>query len=72
MNQLNIKALSTAKLTESFGWNNNQALVQQDIQEANRVIFDVLEKALSKTDFEHFIPKYFKYFPCYLKGFIVL
>jgi len=60
MKELDIKALTTATLTESFGWNNNQALVQQDIQEANRVIFDVLEKALSKTDFEHFIPKYFK------------
>ncbi|KRW99447.1 hypothetical protein PPERSA_07932 [Pseudocohnilembus persalinus] len=49
MESLDVRAVSTEELTKSFGWQDNQALEQQDIQEALRVIFDALERALEGT-----------------------
>ncbi|EAR90666.1 ubiquitin carboxy-terminal hydrolase (macronuclear) [Tetrahymena thermophila SB210] len=49
MQSLDISSISTEELTSSFGWEANQSFQQQDIQEANRVIFDVLERALFGT-----------------------
>ena len=66
MQELDVRSLTTEKVTDSFGWNDNQALVQHDIQEANRVIFDVLDRALLGTDFVSTIPKFYKYLPVYM------
>jgi len=61
MQELDVRSVSTEKVTESFGWNDNQAMIQQDIQEANRVIFDVIDRALFGTTFSDGVSKYYKY-----------
>ena len=43
------RACSTEALTKSFGWNQGDGQQQQDAQEFNRVLFEAIEKALSKT-----------------------
>jgi len=45
-------AVSTQRLTRSFGWQGNQALQQQDVHELNRVLFDALETSLRRTPAE--------------------
>jgi len=60
MQELDVRSVSTEKVTDSFGWNDNQAMMQQDIQEANRVIFDVIDRALFGTTFSDGISKYYK------------
>ncbi|KAL4475202.1 hypothetical protein ABPG72_018859 [Tetrahymena utriculariae] len=60
MQELNISHMSTEDVTKSFGWDSNEALQQQDIQEAIRVIFDGLEKALKGTEFQNKLLENFK------------
>jgi len=60
MQDLDVRALTTEKVTDSFGWNDNQAMIQQDIQEANRVIFDVIDRALFGTEYSDSIAKNYK------------
>jgi hypothetical protein len=42
-------AISTRALTDSFGWRSSQAVQQQDVHELNRMLFDVIERALRRT-----------------------
>lgn len=47
---------NTIFMNEVFGWQNNQVLQQHDIQEAAKIILDLLEKALEDTPhFETFL-----------------
>ena len=42
MKYVDKQAASTEKMTRSFGWENNESVEQQDIQEAMRVLIDVV------------------------------
>jgi ubiquitin carboxyl-terminal hydrolase 40 len=42
-------ACSTNKLTDSFGWSNNEELQQHDVQELNRILFSAIEQSLVNT-----------------------
>lgn len=46
---LDQEACSTARLTESFGWSNNEELQQHDVQELNRILFNAIEQSLVNT-----------------------
>lgn len=50
-----LKALSTKSLTDSFHWSVEDVVVQQDAQELNRVLFDVIERALQDTPYSNLI-----------------
>ena len=52
---INQKSVSTKELTESFGWNERNTGVQQDIHELNRVLFNRLEESLKGTSGENII-----------------
>jgi len=43
------RAVTTTKLTKSFGWNDAEAFTQHDVQELCRVLFDSLEQAMAGT-----------------------
>jgi hypothetical protein len=45
------KAVGTEYLKKSFGWEGAEHLEQQDIQEAMRIIFDVMQRALVGTEY---------------------
>jgi uncharacterized UBP type Zn finger protein len=45
----NQKAVSTEKLTTSFGWTANVIREQHDVHELNRILFEAIEKALLNT-----------------------
>jgi len=61
LQELNVRSTTTEEVTNSFGWQDNQQLQQQDIQEANRVLFDVLERALADTQYQDSITKNYRY-----------
>lgn len=42
-------ACSTSRLTESFGWSNNEHVQQHDVQELNRILFSAIEQSLVGT-----------------------
>jgi ubiquitin carboxyl-terminal hydrolase 40 len=42
-------ACSTNKLTDSFGWSNNEEMQQHDVQELNRILFSAIEQSLVNT-----------------------
>ena len=44
--QLSDEPIETKELTESFGWNKEQAFQQHDIQELMRLLSDYLEKKM--------------------------
>ena len=44
MSVLDQESMSLKALTESFGWERNQQVIQHDVQELNRVLFDALEQ----------------------------
>ncbi len=46
---LDQEVCSTARLTESFGWSNNEELQQHDVQELNRILFNAIEHSLVNT-----------------------
>ncbi|KAM4626151.1 ubiquitin carboxyl-terminal hydrolase 40 [Discoglossus pictus] len=46
---LDQQATSTSDLTNSFGWNSNEAAGQHDVQELNRILFSALESSLEGT-----------------------
>lgn len=50
-----MRAWSTEDLTKSFGWKQNEGAQQQDIHELNRILFEAIEKALSKTPFDSLV-----------------
>ena len=43
------EAISTRSLTDAFGWRASQGVQQQDVHELNRMLFDVIERALKRT-----------------------
>lgn len=49
------KSIHTQDLTKSFGWNNDDAFQQHDVQELCRVMFDALEKRFKGTRQENLI-----------------
>lgn len=49
MQGANQKAVSTEKLTTSFGWTGNIIREQHDVHELNRILFEAIEKALLNT-----------------------
>ncbi len=54
------RAVSTEKLTKSFGWNGNEAYQQQDVQELNRILFDALERSLQQTSGNNLISRLYR------------
>jgi ubiquitin carboxyl-terminal hydrolase 40 len=46
---LDQEACSTNRLTDSFGWTNNEELQQHDVQELNRILFNAIEQSLVNT-----------------------
>uniref|UniRef100_A0AC35TIW5 USP domain-containing protein n=1 Tax=Rhabditophanes sp. KR3021 TaxID=114890 RepID=A0AC35TIW5_9BILA len=49
------KALETKSLTKSFGWHNNEAYDQHDVQEFCRIMFDALESRWKNSENKHLI-----------------
>jgi ubiquitin carboxyl-terminal hydrolase 40 len=49
MSLLDQGACSTIKLTDSFGWSNNEEMQQHDVQELNRILFSAIEHSLVNT-----------------------
>ena len=49
MTLLDESAISTSKLTESFGWRQNDVRIQQDITELQRVLCDAISRSLAGT-----------------------
>ena len=43
------QAVSTAALTDSFGWTNSEELVQHDVQELSRILLSAVEQSLVGT-----------------------
>ena len=50
---LNLRSASTEILTQAFHWYNHEELEQHDVQELNRILFDLLERALRDTEYEN-------------------
>ncbi|CAF1176605.1 unnamed protein product [Rotaria sordida] len=46
---LNQQACSSIRLTDSFGWQSNEAIDHQDVHELNRLLFDAIQKSLQGT-----------------------
>ncbi|XP_071484115.1 ubiquitin carboxyl-terminal hydrolase 40-like [Diadema antillarum] len=57
---LDQKSASTAELTDSFGWTNNEELQQHDVQELNRILFCAVEESLVGTSGEHLISRLYR------------
>ncbi|KAI6656426.1 Ubiquitin carboxyl-terminal hydrolase 40 [Oopsacas minuta] len=43
------QCISTAFLTDSFGWSDNEELFQHDVDEMNRILFSAIEHSLQNT-----------------------
>ena len=59
MQESNIRATSTEQLTKAFGWENNEAMQQQDVHELNRKLVEALEQSLLGTDYSATVPDLF-------------
>ena len=57
---VNLRSVSTETLTQAFHWYNNEELEQHDVQELNRILFDLLERALKDTEYENEMPSLYK------------
>ena len=55
LQEMDTRATSTEDLTTAFGWKGNEAFQQHDVQELNRVLFDVIERALKETPYDTLI-----------------
>ncbi|RZC81910.1 hypothetical protein C5167_044485 [Papaver somniferum] len=53
-------SVGTKELTKSFGWNTNQAFMQHDVQELNRVLCENLENKMKGTAVEGTIQHLFE------------
>ncbi|CAD8211707.1 unnamed protein product [Paramecium octaurelia] len=51
LQSLQSKETSTLALTSSFGWNDGQQMYQQDVSDANKVLFETLDRSLYGTPF---------------------
>ncbi|KAI9225358.1 MAG: hypothetical protein DHS80DRAFT_20505, partial [Piptocephalis tieghemiana] len=54
------RAVDTQELTASFGWDTNEAFMQHDVQEFNRVLQDNLEEKMKGTPAEGAIERLFR------------
>ncbi|XP_071102445.1 ubiquitin carboxyl-terminal hydrolase 40-like isoform X2 [Haliotis cracherodii] len=54
---LDQQSVSTADLTESFGWTNNEQFQQHDVQELNRILFSAIEDSLVGTSGQSLIQR---------------
>jgi ubiquitin carboxyl-terminal hydrolase 47 len=48
-------AISTKKLTQSFGWDRSDSFTQHDVQELCRVLFDCLEDLFQSSKQENLL-----------------
>lgn len=56
------RAISTEDLTKSFGWGqHNEHAEQHDVQELNRMLFDLIERALKDTVYESLIEDLYRF-----------
>lgn len=60
MSLSDVRAVGTDYLNEAFGWKGAQHMEQQDIQEAMRIIFDTIERALFATEYEQAVRALFR------------
>jgi len=60
LRMINLRSTSTLPLTQAFHWYNNEESEQHDVQELNRILFDILERALYHTPFEGEMPRLYK------------
>ena len=51
---------STNRLTDSFGWTNNEEMQQHDVQELNRILFAAIEKSLVSTNQSRLIQELYR------------
>ncbi|GFO30595.1 ubiquitin carboxyl-terminal hydrolase 40 [Plakobranchus ocellatus] len=51
----NQQSVSTSDLTNSFGWTNQEAFQQHDVQELNRILFNAIEESLVGTPGQNII-----------------
>jgi ubiquitin carboxyl-terminal hydrolase 7 len=58
--QLSDRPCSTAALTTSFGWGDQDTFVQHDVREFSRVLLGNIEGKLKGTDLEHSIADLFR------------
>ncbi|CAL1527379.1 unnamed protein product [Lymnaea stagnalis] len=49
------QSVSTADLTNSFGWTNREEFQQHDVQELNRILFSAIEESLVGTSGQNII-----------------
>ena len=61
MSEKDENAISTEYLNDAFGWEGKEHVVQHDIGEAMKIIFDTLQRALSQTAYEKEMNELFKY-----------
>eukprot|EP01022_Parablepharisma_sp_SALTPOND_P028325 TRINITY_DN70798_c3_g1_i1.p3 TRINITY_DN70798_c3_g1~~TRINITY_DN70798_c3_g1_i1.p3 ORF type:complete len:603 (+),score=84.46 TRINITY_DN70798_c3_g1_i1:404-2212(+) len=57
---VNLRSVTTETLTQAFHWYNHEELEQHDVQELNRILFDLLERALRDTKFENEMHTFYK------------
>ncbi|XP_059165075.1 ubiquitin carboxyl-terminal hydrolase 40-like isoform X2 [Physella acuta] len=50
-----LQSVSTADLTNSFGWTNQEEFQQHDVQELNRILFSAIEESLVGTPGQNII-----------------
>ena len=60
MKAVNLRSVSTEVLTQAFKWYNNEEMEQHDVQELNRILFDLIERALIGTEFQGQISRLYK------------
>ena len=64
MQTLDVSALSTQDLTASFRWTGDEVLIQHDVQELSRVLFDAINRSLSGTPYQDLIYNLYKGTAC--------
>lgn len=52
-------AVSTAELTQSFGWDSRQIFEQQDVQELSRILMEKMEEKMKGTEAENALAQMF-------------
>ena len=52
--------ISTKNLTRALGWDSSEGRDQHDVQELNRILFDLLERALYSTPYDGLIADLYK------------
>lgn len=55
MQEMNTRSVTTEPITSAFGWEQSENSQQQDVQELNRLLFDLIERALKDTPYDTLI-----------------